>query len=100
MLPHRWLEIDDLRSTRVATLGGKDISDMEAYAISGSLGRNRHLRFLDLYVCLHPGASAIVFALPVSLCIFLFSTIDPSLLPMTPSIGQIIVSEVLGQKLS
>ena len=47
MLPHRWLEIDDLRSTRVATLGGKDLSDTEAFAISCSLGRNVRLRFLD-----------------------------------------------------
>jgi hypothetical protein len=48
LLPTRWLNIDDLRTTKVITLAQQELCDEEVYAIACSLGRNKHVRTIDL----------------------------------------------------
>jgi hypothetical protein len=48
LLPTRWLNIDDLRTTKVITLAQQELCDEEVYAIACSLGRNKQVRTIDL----------------------------------------------------
>jgi hypothetical protein len=48
LMPTRWLNIDDLRTTKVVTLAQQELCDQEVFAIACSLGRNKHMRTLDL----------------------------------------------------